>query len=379
MTERLKSEEYAGYLIDGMGNGHSANGRPSSASLVAGDITPSDVACSIALLVSTSRGAPTTVDLRENAPTDIHAELDSEKSVDSYAQALRDAGHAVLIQEGNAYLGPWLDEVQPDICFNVCEGFRGDSREAQVPALLEMMGQRYTGPTPLAAAVSHDKPTTKRILHYFGLPTPHFQVFETPDDELRHALHFPLFVKPAHEGTGMGIHNDSIVHTEAQLRDRVAWTVEAYQQPALVETYIVGEDLTCGIVGNGDDVHFFPITQVDFSGYPADLAPVYGSVQKVELDHLYKNQCPAPIGDRLTREVQRLSKLTFEITGCRDFARVDFRMDSDGRLFILEINGLPGITPHSDLTLMALAEGWVHGDLVRAVLNAGLKRYGMKN
>lgn len=330
----------------------------------------------IALLVNLARNAPPVH--RTNAPPDILAELDSDKNVESYAQAMRDAGHSVLIQEGNAHLGSWLEEVKPDLCFNTCEGFGGDSREAQVPALLEMVGARYTGPTPLAATISHDKPTTKRILHYYGLPTPHFQVFETPDEALRHTLHFPLFVKPAHEGTGMGIHNDSIVRNTKELRHRVAWCIEAYQQPALVESYIVGKDLTCGLTGNGNDVHFFPITEVDFSGYPQELEPVYGSVQKVDLDHLYKNKCPAPIGEKLTEEVRRLTHQTFLVTGCRDFARVDFRLDDRGRLFILEINGLPGITPRSDLTLMAQAEGWTHGDLIRSVLDAGLKRYGMK-
>ncbi len=329
----------------------------------------------VALLVNLARNAPPI--RRSNVPPDIWAELDSDKNVESYAQALRQAGHEVLIREGDPYLAAWLDEVRPDICFNTCEGFGGDSREAQVPALLEMIGARYTGPTPLAAAITHDKPTTKRILHYYGLPTPHFQVFNTPDDPLRHTLRFPLFVKPAHEGTGIGVHNESVAYNERQLRDRVAWTIEAYQQPALVETYIAGRDITCGLVGNGHDVHFFPITEVDFSGYPPELLPIYGSVQKVELDHLYRNKCPALLGEALTRKIQRLTHQTFLVTGCRDFARVDFRVDERNRPFILEINALPGIAPRSDLTLMAEAEGWTHGDLVRAVLDAGLKRYGM--
>lgn len=386
MVDSTKQEEalalYAGTDgASGISNGHDKkngktktrrNDHPSKARATVA-ATP---AYRVALLVNLARNAPPIH--RNNAPTDILAELDSEKSAEAYAQALSDAGHDVLVREGNPYLASWLDEVQPDICFNTCEGFGGDSREAQVPALLEMLGARYTGPTPLAAAISHDKPTTKRILHYYGLPTPHFQVFETPDDKLRHALHFPLFVKPAHEGTGMGIQNDSVVRNEKQLRERVAWCIAAYAQPALVETYIEGKDITCGLVGNGKDVHFFPITEVDFSGYPEGLLPIYGSLQKVELDHLYKNKCPAPLGEKLSNEIRHLTHQTFLVTGCRDYARVDFRLNEHNQPFILEINGLPGITPHSDLTLMAQAEGWTHGDLVRAVLDAGLKRYGMK-
>jgi D-alanine-D-alanine ligase len=380
MADSTKQEEaFAVYADTSNGNGHGhekKNGktrRNHNPSKARGAATAT---YRVALLVNLARNAPPVH--RNNAPPDILAELDSEKSAEAYELALTDAGHGVLVREGNPYLASWLEEVQPDICFNTCEGFGGDSREAQVPALLEMLGARYTGPTPLAAAISHDKPTTKRILHYYGLPTPHFQVFETPDDKLRHALHFPLFVKPAHEGTGMGIQNESVVRNERQLRARVAWCIEAYAQPALVETYIEGKDITCGLVGNGRDVHFFPITEVDFSGYPEELLPIYGSLQKVELDHLYKNKCPAPLGEKLTDEIRRLTHQTFLVTGCRDYARVDFRLNAHNQPFILEINGLPGITPHSDLTLMAQAEGWTHGDLVRSVLDAGLKRYGMR-
>lgn len=329
----------------------------------------------VALLVNLASNAPPPP---PDAPHDALAELDSDTTAAAYEQALIDAGHDVARFEGGPHLAQWLSEFKPDICFNTCEGHRGDSREAQVPALLEMIGARYTGPTPLAAAITNDKPTTKRVLHYYGLPTPVFQVFESIDEPLHRSLAFPLFVKPSHEGTGMGIGNQSLVRNEGELRDSVAYTLEKYSQPALVESYIDGKDITCGLVGNGDDVHFFPITEVDFSGYPDELLPIYGSLQKVDYDHLYKNKCPAPIGEALTNEVRRLTHETFLVTGCRDYARVDFRLRDDGHLSILEINGLPGITPHSDMTLMAQAEGWTHGDLVRAVLNAGLKRYKLQ-
>jgi D-alanine-D-alanine ligase len=332
----------------------------------------------IVLIVSSAKGAPKIIG--EDAPPDALAELDSEKSIASYQNALAGVGHTVFVEEGSPTLPARLNAIQPDICFNVCEGFRGDSREAQVPALLEMLGMRYTGPTPLAAAVSHDKPTTKKILHFHGLPTPLFQVFESADEALHPALKFPLFAKPAHEGTGMGINNRSISHNEQELRDYLSYLIAAYRQPALVETYIDGKDITCGLVGNGADVHFFPITEVDFSGYPDGLLPIYGSQQKIEYDDLYKNKCPAPLGDAMTTEIRRLTHQTFLVTGCRDFARVDFRIDAaTNQPYILEINGLPGITPRSDLTLMAAAEGWTHAQLITSVLNAATKRYKLHN
>ncbi len=328
----------------------------------------------IALLVNLARNAPP---VHRNAPSDILAELDEDKNVDAYAAAMRARNYEVLIREGNGHLAGWLEKVQPDICFNTCEGFGGESREAQVPAILEMLGIPYTGPTPLAAAITHDKPTTQRILACHGLLVPRFQAFNTPNDVLRPDMVFPLFIKPAHEGTGIGIHNDSIARNEAQLRNKVAQVVADYQQPAMVETYIEGKDITCGLTGNGDDVHFYPITEVDFSGYPHELEPIYGVEQKVDYESYYRNKCPAPLGEALTAEIRRLTHEVFLVTGCRDFARVDFRLTESGQPYILEINGLPGITPFSDLTLMAQAEGLTHADLVCNVLDAALKRYGI--
>lgn len=328
----------------------------------------------VALLINLARNAPP---IHRNSPSDILAELDADKNVEAYAEALRSRRFEVLVQEGNPYLFEWLERVQPDICFNTCEGFGGESREAQVPALLEMLGIPYTGPAPLAAAITHDKPTTQRILACNGLPVPHFQEFSTPDDALNGDLAFPLFIKPSHEGTGMGINNESIVHDERHLRQRVAYVIERYRQPAMVESYIEGRDITCGLVGNGNTVHFFPITEVDFSGYPQGLAPIYGIQQKVDYADYYRNRCPAPLGDELSDQIRRLTHQVFQTTGCRDFARVDFRLTDDGQPYILEINALPGITPSSDLTLMAEAEGWSHADLVCAVLDAGLRRYGL--
>ncbi len=335
----------------------------------------------VALLVNLAKNAPDTVSARADAPQDALADLDSEKTALSYAEALRSRGHEVLMRDGGPDLGAWLAEAKPDICLNTCEGFQGDSREAQVPALLEMIGNiRYTGPGPLAAAVTQDKPTTKQVLHYYGLPTPIFQVFSSPADAIRPDLHFPLFVKPKHEGTGMGVKADSIVHNRKELRARVASVIKAYGQPALVETYIDGKDITCGLTGNGEDVHFFPITEVDFSGYPPELGAIYGSLHKVEYDDQYRNKCPAPLDDYrpgLSDQIRELTLQVFLQTGCRDYARVDFRLDADYNPYVLEINGFPGIAPNSDLTLMARAEGLTHADLVNMVLNAGLKRYGM--
>ncbi|MBL8058594.1 MAG: hypothetical protein JNK29_17955 [Anaerolineales bacterium] len=344
----------------------------------------------VAVLYNLKENAPS---LNGSAPKDALAELDSMTNVQDYCNALRALGHAVVAFEGGADLPRRLSAHPVDICFNTCEGFRGDSREAQVPALLEMMGVPYTASRVMALAITLDKAMTKRVLHYYGLPTPAFQEFFAADQPLeprlaeRLAAGRPLFIKPNREGTGIGIHRDSLVRDEASLRARVAYMLKAYHESVLVEEYVEGRDVTCGLVGNlrpdgtpDDDLHFFPISEVDYSVYPPGTEPFYSYELKVDLADSYRNLCPAPLPDHIAAEVRRLTLETFRVCGCLDVARVDFRLDVNNHLqpMILEINALPGITSISDLTLCALAEGWTHYQLVQAVFNAAVKRQGWR-
>lgn len=316
--------------------------------------------------------------MMNSLPDDAFVELDAPQNVRAYKKAIESQGHRVSIHEGDNTLTAWLKKEKPDLCFNTCEGFFGESREAQIPALLEMLGIPYTGPTPLAAAVTQDKPMTKIILEYYGILTPKFQVFESHEQSLDKSLHFPLFVKPAHEGTGMGIKNDSIIRNKTQLRNKVRKIIKLYKQPALVEEYIVGRDITCGIIGNSSDVHFPPISEIDYSGYRKSLAPIYGVLQKIKYGDEYRYKCPAPLSESMAKKVRDITHQVFAVTGCRDFGRVDFRLTKENKLYVFEINALPGIALNSDLLLAVQAEGWTHRDLVVAIFNAGMKRYGYK-
>jgi D-alanine-D-alanine ligase len=338
-------------------------------------------------------------------PPDALAELDSETNVAAYAAALRAAGHHVIGLDGNPDLFRHLKRLKVDICFNTCEGYRGDGREAQVPAVLEMIGIPYTGGKVTCLANTLDKAATKRILVASGLPTPRFQEFTHAGLTLSPELRFPLFVKPNREGTGMGIDTGSMVRSEAQLRERVEYILKEYGESALVEEYIPGRDVTCGLVGNltaleagqavpdplpvdrtpggGMDwngVHVFPISEVDYSRIP-DMDPFYSrKVKELPLE-AYPYLCPAPLPESIASDLVRLTVETFRVTQSLDFARVDFRLHTGENLkpYILEINSLPGLTPISDLTLCALAEGWSYNRLIQSVLEAGARRYGLMN
>jgi D-alanine-D-alanine ligase len=331
-------------------------------------------------------------------PADQWDELDSEKTVQSLIYALGRNGHEATFLEGDVSLYDGLRALKPDICFNICEGHFGDAREAQVPALLEMLGIPYTGSRVMALALALDKPMTKRILSYHGLPTPPFQVFERSDEPLDPKLAFPLFVKPSREGTGMGIMADSIVHDEAQMRSKMRQIIERYQQPALVERFVEGREVTVGLVGNlaasharrlpGNgqtkpldwELQIFPALEVDMARYPAEEVGIYSNRLKVELAEDFHIVCPAPLRADQVEQLNRLTASVFRVMGCLDVARVDFRLDAhdNDQPYILEVNPLPGLNPgYSDLCLEAEAAGWSYERLINRILDEALRRFGL--
>jgi D-alanine-D-alanine ligase len=297
--------------------------------------------------------------------------------------------------EGDATLYNRLREQRPDICFNIAEGHFGDSRESQVPALLEMLRLPYTGSGVLTLALTLDKPMTKRVLSHHDLPTPPFQVFERISEELDPELQFPLFVKPSREGTGMGVSAESIVNNESQLRKQMLNLFDRYDQPVLAEHFIEGREITVGVVGNltspvarrlpEDDeaprisrgLHFFPALEIDMSRYPVEEAGIYTSNIKTTLAHDFHYLCPAPLTAEQVEDLNWLTAATFRITGCRDVARVDFRLDANDndKPYILEINPLPGLNPeYSDLVIEARADGWRYEKLVDRILQEAIDR-----
>lgn len=338
--------------------------------------------------------------LKKNAPTwpgmspDQWDDLDSEETIAAITAALESGGHRVTFLEGDQTLYDRLRQEKPDICFNICEGHYGDAREAQVPAILEMLRIPYTGSQVLTLALALDKPMTKRVLTYHNLPTPPFQVFERINEPLDPEMHFPMFIKPSREGTGMGVSAESIVHDEAQLRRQLRRVFERYDQPALAERFIDGREITVGIIGNltgpvawrlPDDeeaprisrgLHFLPPLEVDMSHYPQEEAGVYTSRIKTELAHNFYYLCPAPLSEEQIETLNWLAAATFRVIGCQDVGRVDFRLDAsdDDKPYILEINPLPGLNPeYSDLAIEARAYGWTYEQLVNQILDEAIQ------
>ncbi|MEA4812158.1 MAG: hypothetical protein VB108_06285 [Anaerolineaceae bacterium] len=341
--------------------------------------------------------------LKVNAPhfdemaDDQWDDLDSESTVFAIRDAIRAGGHEAEFLEADESIIDTVRSYKPDICFNIAESHFGNSREAQIPAILEKLQIPYTGSKVLCLALTLDKPMTKRILAWHGLPTPDFQSFEREDEDLDEGMKYPLFVKPSREGTGMGISLQSIVHDEYELRQQLRLIIRRYKQPALVERFIEGREITLGMVGNliGPVAHrlpddedaprntagltFLPPMEVDLKDY-LETDGVYANRLKTALAADLTYLCPAPLEKSMVEDLNWLAAAVFRVTQCLDCARVDFRLDrnNNNKPYILEINPLPGLSPViSDLVIEGEAAGIHHTELVNMILNTALKRYGM--
>ena len=329
----------------------------------------------------------------EGIPPDAFADFDHIETIDSIRAALETDGHQTVFIQADTDLPYALRDERPDICFNIAEGLGGDAREAQVPALLEMLQIPYTGSRVLANGISLDKTLTKRIWRDRRLPVASFQEFSLGDEPLRTDLEFPLFVKPAREGTGMGVDMNAIVNNERELRERVEYIISTYQQPALVEAFLPGREFTVGILGRADaklysrhpdwyekdGFHRFPILELDMT---RSVTPMVYSKEAKSKDVGEEGApgyfCPAEIEPELEKKLKYYALRAHLLLTALDVSRTDVRLDKDGNPRVMEINTLPGLTPnYSDLCLQSAAEGIRYEDLILEILYLGASRWGM--
>ncbi len=326
-------------------------------------------------------------------PLDAGAEFDRQQTIEAIAVALEAEGHNVYFIQANSSLPEALMNIRPHICFNIAEGSSGDGREAQVPALCELLGIPYTASQVVANAVSLNKTMTKRIWQQQGLPTAPYYEFVSLEDVAHSDLHFPVFAKPAREGTGMGINNKSIITSYDQLIAHLSWLLTAYRQPVLVEEFLPGREFTVGFIGNrgnpnlrrrpelydADGYHWFPILEIDTL---SSVSPtIYGHDAKaldIGTEGAPNYLCPADISESLRARLIDLTRRAAEALEVRDVSRIDFRIGADGEPYLLEINTLPGLNPLlSDLCIMAAAEGISHQTLITEILYLAAERYNM--
>jgi len=317
-----------------------------------------------------------TIALQQGSCDDAYEEYDSSETVELIATSLEAEGHAVtMLGGGRQFLSKILRE-KVDFVFNIAEG-RGTyrSREAQVPSILEMLDIPYSGSDPQCLAICLDKPLTKKLVALEGVSTPTWRVINNTQ-ELREIescrFPFPAIIKPAYEGSSKGIRLTSVVENAKQAIEVIQGLLDKYHQPAMIEKVILGDEVTVGIVGNSPPkilgvMRILPKQRNDYFLYTLEVKRNYLELVDYE--------CPAGLEEKVLQRIQASSLKAFQALGCRDFARLDFRISAGGVPYFLEVNPLPGLGTHSDLVIMATKMGWNHRQLIGAVIDAALERH----
>ena len=291
--------------------------------------------------------------------------------------SLKKGGHQVIALEGDKDLIDNLEDFMPStlkgerpgMAFNLSYGIQGQARYTHVPGILEMVGVPYVGSGPLAHSLALDKVVAKMLFVQNNLPTPEFAVLEQPEFELP-PLKYPLIVKPKNESVSFGI---KIVNNEDELRAAAQVIFDEFQQPVLVERFIAGREINVGVIGNGTQVEAFPVAELVFG----DEGPqIYTMEDKKKTSGRDVGVvCPAKLDKELTEKAQELAKRAFSVLGCYDCARIDFRMDDEGNLYLLEINSLPSLGEHGSYVAAAQAAGLDFTALVNRLVDVSSARY----
>jgi D-alanine-D-alanine ligase len=309
-------------------------------------------------------------------PDDAFEEFDSPHTIEAIARALRARGDDVaLLGDGREFLEKVLAE-RPDFVFNFAEGHGiSRSREARVPAALELLGIPYTGSDPFTMAVTLDKHCAKKLVSLAGVAVP--RGFALPADAPPEIvpveqLPFPVVVKPAWEGSSKGIRNKCLVQNRDELPDVIHALRRDHPQTILLEEYVGGLEVTVGIYGN-DPPQVLGLMSVE-PNEPAEHF-IYSLEIKREYRRLVTYRCPAELPPEVRRAVETSARTAFRELGCRDVARIDFRV-RDGIPYFLEVNPLPGLNPDdSDLVIMSRFLSWPYERLVGAIVDAALARW----
>jgi D-alanine-D-alanine ligase len=319
--------------------------------------------------------------LQKGEEKDILAEDAILEEIGAVEEAVRSLGHQCLVmavREEILTTIHWLNEIRPDVVFNLCESVYGNSSwEMNIPALLDLFQISYTGSPPLTLGLCQDKGKVKDILLSQGIQTPRYRIFDRSSNQIKGNL-FPMIVKPLHEDGSLGISKESVVFDDASLKRQIRYVIEIYHQPALVEEFIDGRELNVGLIETNGKVEVLPISEIDYSEFPQGLPRICGYEAKWVPESLEyqrsKPICPAPLEWVMKKRIEHVAVRAFKLFGCRDYSRVDLRVDREGKIYVIEVNPNPDISPQSGMTRALLARGLTYAEFVRNLLERALLR-----
>ncbi len=319
------------------------------------------------------------------------AEFDEPATIAAIHNAIVSNGYECVDVEANeeAYLKLKKLKGSIDLVFNIAEGLRGEIREAQIPAILEILGIPYTHSGALTQAINLDKSLTKKIWQYHGVPTPRFVEIGPKDKPYVEGLRFPVIVKPNSEGSSKGIFNDSLVEVAQNLPAKIHQTRKAFGNGVLVEEFMPGREFTITVMGNpgtGKGVYMLPTVEQNYDVVPAK----YKKFASYEVKWLFEDKlpdvraayiCPAKLDAKLEKLIAEHCIKAFTVLNCRDIARIDIRLDLSGNPHLLELNTLPGMMPDPNVVsyfpVAARAAGWDFNRMIGQIIIHAKERLGM--
>lgn len=329
---------------------------------------------------------------------DRYIEYDEIETIYTVRDAINERYKEVVCIEADKNAFEKLQRVTPYMVFNMAEGVYGNNRESQIPIMLEMLDIPFTGSDALTLAICLDKSRTKEILSYYNVPVSPFFVCHSNNDVEKigynkdnnyiylnkKRLYPPVIIKPVREGSSKGIMNDiSLIRDPINLKDRISQLVSKYNQPVIIEEFLEGREFTVALLGNGDNITVLPIVEIIFDNLPKEANPIYSYEAKwlwdtpdnpIDIFH-----CPAVLRDSERVYIERLCRKVFNILRCRDWCRIDLRLNKNGIPNIIEVNPIPGIIPdpkaNSCFPKAARTAGITYSNLIHKILDIAWKRY----
>ena len=304
-----------------------------------------------------------------------------KEEYDAIVKALRSERFRVRpvnLRENIANLERVVKRHPPDAVFNLVESFHDDADlEPAVAGFLELYRIPYTGASPLCLAICRRKGLMKQLLIANRVPTPRFLHLWEPLTTQRHGLHYPLIVKPAREDGSAGIEAASVVHDRPQLLARLEKVFAEFGAPVLVEEFIEGRELHVGVLGN-DPPLVLPPLEYDFSELPPDQPAIISYAAKwdplQEVFHRVGSRCPADLSKRLLKRVEEVALRAYRVSGCRDYARLDIRLNRDNHVYVLEVNPNPDLTEGVSFMHYAEEAGHPFAQTLREIVEMAMAR-----
>lgn len=312
---------------------------------------------------------------------DLHEEYDEIETIEAIRTELENLGVEVVLIEQKEDLASELRKARPEIVFNIAEGLgKTRSRESQVPCILESLGIPYTASDPLSLGVTLDKYLANTVLEKALIPVPKaFTADSTTNSEKAFrdlCAHGRWIVKPRWEGSSKGVFNDSLADSPDDVARKAARIIEIYEQPAIIEEYLPGDEITAAVMGN-KKAEVFGMMKIS----PRDKtsAFVYSIEQKRDWKRkiMYEGEATIPVETSI--KIREYAALAFKALSLRDIARIDFRLDAHGEPRIIDVNPLPGLSPeYSDLVIMCRLSGKGYGEIISGIFFNALERYNAK-